>query len=122
MKRSATLSLRIDFPGGGRLGPGKAALLQGIADTGSIRSAAEELGMSYPKALKLIEQLNTDFRDPLIHSHHGGHERGGSELTATGEAVLAAYRAVCAKAEAATDTERQAITSLLAAPKRLGSL
>ena len=54
MSVPTSLSIRIDFPGGGRLGPGKAALLQGISETGSIRSAADALGMSYPKALKLV--------------------------------------------------------------------
>lgn len=113
MTLPTTLSLRIDFPGGGRLGPGKAALLQGIAETGSIRSAADALGMSYPKALKLVEQMHADFSAPLIHSHHGGRDRGGSELTDAGKTILAAYLDACAAAETATENQRWTIASML---------
>ena len=113
MSVPTTLSIRIDFPGGGRLGPGKAALLQGISEAGSIRSAADALGMSYPKALKLVEQMHADFKAPLIHSHHGGRDRGGSKLTETGKAVLTAYVTACAEAEKATTAQRRTIASAL---------
>jgi len=95
MTNQPKLSLRIDFPGGQRLGPGKAALLKAIAETGSINAAAALLSMSYPKALKLIEQLNQDFQQPLLQSRHGGRERGGSDLTQLGKEVLELYGRVC---------------------------
>ncbi len=105
MTQRASLSLRIDFPGGARLGPGKAALMETIDKAGSIRAAATELGMSYPRALKLIEQLNRDFRGPLVTSHHGGAGHGGSQLTELGRSVLARYRAICSTAEDAVRGE-----------------
>ena len=105
MIQSARLSLRVDFPGGARLGPGKAALLETIDKAGSIRGAAMELGMSYPRALKLIDQLNRDFRGPLVTSHHGGAGHGGSQLSELGRSVLARYRAICSAAEDAVRGE-----------------
>jgi molybdate transport system regulatory protein len=50
------LSIRIDLPSGGRFGPGKAALLDAIADLGSINKAASQLGMSYPRAKSSLKQ------------------------------------------------------------------
>lgn len=89
-----SLSIRINLPNGGRFGPGKAALLKAIQEEGSISKAAETLEMSYPRALKLIEQMNNDFVSPLIKSTHGGKYRGGSDLTRAGTAVLALYHSI----------------------------
>lgn len=95
------LSLRIDLPNGQRLGPGKAALLAAIDKTETIRSAAETLSMSYPRALKLIEQMNTSFSAPLIETQHGGIQRGGARLTVMGRRVLDLYNEICAASDAA---------------------
>lgn len=110
-REAASLSIRINLANGGRFGPGKAALLRAIASGGSIRAAAKSLSMSYPRALKLIEEMNTDFREPLVASSVGGSDRGGSVLSATGEAVLAAYDRACAGAEAGAVEALHQITS-----------
>ena len=86
-----SLSIRIDLPDGTRFGPGKAWLLAAIKETGSIASAAKTLEMSYPRALKLVDEMNTQFRHPLIEKFQGGSKRGGSCLTSTGEIVLQRY-------------------------------
>ena len=89
------LSIRIDLPGGGRFGPGKAALLDAIADLGSINKAATHLGMSYPRAKKLVEAMNQDFGTPLVISAQGGADGGGSRLTEKAEEIRALYRELC---------------------------
>lgn len=89
------LSIRIDLPGGGRFGPGKAALLDAIADLGSINKAATHLGMSYPRAKKLVEEMNRDFGVPLVISAQGGADGGGSRLTETAENIRNVYRDLC---------------------------
>lgn len=89
-----TLSLRIRFGGADMIGPGKAALLDRIAATGSIAAAAREMGMSYKRAWMLIETLNAMFDAPLVESSRGGTAKGGAVLTERGQAVLAEYRAV----------------------------
>ena len=89
------LSLRIDLPNGGRFGPGKAALLEAISALGSLNKAAAGLGMSYPKARKLVEEMNRDFSQPLVLSSQGGADGGGSQLTEAGLTVLRAYRKIC---------------------------
>lgn len=89
-----TLSIRIRFGGADMLGPGKAALLERIAATGSIAAAARDLGMSYKRAWMLIETLNAMFDRPLVESSRGGTAKGGAVLTGRGREVLAEYRAV----------------------------
>ena len=57
MTGRGTLSLRIDLPGG-RIGPGKIALLEAIDREGSISAAGRALGMSYRRAWDLVDTLN----------------------------------------------------------------
>ena len=69
------------------LGPGKADLLELIAETGSIAAAGRRLGMSYKRAWSLVETLNAMFRDPLVESSRGGATFGGARLTENGRII-----------------------------------
>jgi molybdate transport system regulatory protein len=83
------------------LGPGKADLLEAIRDTGSIRNAAEQIGMSYMRAWSLVRTMNEAFREPLVEQHRGGAEHGSTRLTKLGERVLELYRDMDHRAEKA---------------------
>ena len=74
------------------MGPGKADLLEGIADTGSIAAAGRRMGMSYKRAWLLVEELNALFSGPLVDAAKGGAGGGGATLTPLGRRLLAAYR------------------------------
>lgn len=74
------------------IGPGKADLLAAIEATGSIRSAAESIGMSYMRAWSLVTTMNKSFREPLVERTRGGSKRGGAALTKLGARVLALYQ------------------------------
>jgi molybdate transport system regulatory protein len=76
------------------IGPGKAALLQGVGETGSIAAAGRRMGMSYRRAWALAKTMNACFREPLIEASKGGLGGGGARLTATGREVLALYQAM----------------------------
>ena len=54
--------LRVNLAPGFALGPGKADLLEGIRDTGSIAATSRRMRMSYKRAWQLVEQLNRGFR------------------------------------------------------------
>ncbi|KPP91430.1 MAG: molybdate uptake system regulatory protein ModE [Rhodobacteraceae bacterium HLUCCA08] len=86
------LRIRILFGSEAMLGPGKADLLERIAETGSIAAAGRSMAMSYKRAWMLVEELNGAFRDPLVASSRGGARGGGARLTPAGETVLAHYR------------------------------
>lgn len=76
------------------IGPGKADVLEGIATTGSLAETGRRLGMSYQRIWSLVDAMNKDFVEPLVTKQRGGSAGGGARLTATGEQVLALYRAI----------------------------
>jgi molybdate transport system regulatory protein len=86
------------------LGPGKADLLDAIAASGSLRSAAAALGMSYMRAWSLVRTMNGTFREPLVEHHRGGAAHGSTQLTPAGVRVAALYRAMEERALRAIDT------------------
>lgn len=92
------LRLRIYFDNGLMFGPGKADLLAGIAEHGSISAAGRAMGMSYKRAWGLVEEMNSAFTKPLVESARGGAAGGGAHLTDEGLAVLGHYRRLVDKA------------------------
>lgn len=107
------LHLRVVLGEQTAMGPGKAELLEGIAATGSIAAAGRRMGMSYKRAWGLVEEMNAAFRAPLVASVRGGVQGGGARLTPEGEAVLAHYRAIEAKAAEAGADDIAAIRAML---------
>jgi molybdate transport system regulatory protein len=87
-----TLRLRILLGRDIAVGPGKADLLEGIRETGSIAAAGRRLGMSYKRAWSLIDTMNGCFSKPLVEAVKGGKSGGGARLTPLGEDVLVRYR------------------------------
>ena len=88
-----------------RFGPGKADLLAGIKETGSIAAAGRRMGMSYKRAWYLVDTMNSHFSLPLVASTKGGTTGGGATLTPLGEDILTAYRAMQRLAEQAVRPE-----------------
>jgi molybdate transport system regulatory protein len=86
------LSIRIDLPGVGSIGPGKVRLLELVGETGSIRQAGLALKMSYARAWGLVRELNDMFGEPLVEAAAGGRAGGGATLTERGRRVVSLYR------------------------------
>ena len=95
------------------VGPGKADLLQALAETGSIRDAAAQLGMSYMRAWTLIRVMNDVFRQPLVEAVRGGSRRGGAKLTPAGRSVLRLYRKMSQASERASTADFRQLRRLL---------
>ena len=77
---------------GGRLDARFFALLDAIGATGSINRAARTAGYSYRGAWLLLETASNLATKPLVETHTGGRSGGGSRLTPTAHALLAAWR------------------------------
>jgi molybdate transport system regulatory protein len=73
-------------------GPGKAELLEHVAETHSLNQAAKRMGMSYMKAWLLVGIMNRSYKKPLIKMERGGAKGGGAELTALGKRILSLYQ------------------------------
>jgi len=106
--------LRISFKKSIAMGPGKADLLDAIAETGSISAAARKMSMSYRRAWMLVETMNTCFREPLVETLTGGQHGGGARVTELGQEVVRRYRAMEAKAARSVDREMGEFAALLA--------
>ena len=114
MTISRSLQLRLLLDGVIALGPGKAALLRGIQDSGSISAAARAMSMSYRRAWLLVEDMNRCFREPLVETSTGGARGGGARLTGAGRDVLARYEAMERAAMKAARADMDYLAALLA--------
>lgn len=105
-------TLRLQIKHGIAIGPGKAALLEAIAATGSIAEACKTLKMSYRAGWELVNSMNEHFVGPLVDKVKGGTARGGTTLTPLGVEVLELYRSM----------ERRAVASIRIDVTRLEAL
>jgi molybdate transport system regulatory protein len=88
---------------GKTFGPGPARLLRGVAQTGSLRKAAAELGMSYNKAWGNLRAMEERLGFSLLIRSTGGATGGGSTLTPEAVDLLARFDAL--QQDAATTLE-----------------
>lgn len=82
----------IEWDGEAFIGPGRAALLEGVERHGSITGAAQDVGVSYRTAWKWIGIMNRAASIPLVLAAPGGRGGGGASLTPAGRAALEAHR------------------------------
>lgn len=66
-------------------------LLEAIAETGSISSAAKRVGLSYKAAWEAVDTMNNLSNHPLVVRVTGGSGGGGTTLTPLGYEVVANY-------------------------------
>jgi len=92
--KSDRLSIRLDLASGVRIGPGKVAVLEEIARSGSISAAGRALRMSYRRTWELVEDLNRNLGTPVVETAAGGSGGGGAVLTRAGKAIVERYRAI----------------------------
>jgi molybdate transport system regulatory protein len=95
------------------IGPGKAALLERISESGSIAAAGRRMGMSYRRAWLLSKTMNACFREPLIEATKGGVGGGGAQLTSMGQQVLSLYRAMEDHAATAVVADMEKLRALM---------
>lgn len=88
------LSIRLDLASGARIGPGKVAVLEEIARSGSISAAGRALHISYRRTWELVEDLNRSLGTPVVQTAAGGSGGGGAVLTRAGHAIVQHYRAI----------------------------
>lgn len=91
-KVEAFLALR----GGGRpsVGRERIALLEAVAEHGSITRAAQAVGLSYKAAWDAINAINNLLPSPAVVGQTGGRKGGGATVTSGGQALIAAFHLI----------------------------
>jgi len=112
------MTLRVLARGEPAMGPGRAALIEGIDRLGSISAAARDMEMSYRRAWLLVESINRCFSQPLVIAATGGKRGGGAAVTEFGRKVVARFRRMESKASAAIRRELDEFTAMLQAAER----
>lgn len=74
------------------IGPGKIALLESVAEAGSISAAGKACGMTFRRAWQLIETVQAALGQPLVETTVGGRGGGGARLTPFAEELIGHYR------------------------------
>ncbi len=91
----AKLLLKLtDNDGNPFFGPGVAELLSLIDETGSVRHASEEMGLSYSKAWKMIRGVEKATGKEAVSRRQGGKGGGMAQLTESGKHLLKSFRAL----------------------------
>jgi molybdate transport system regulatory protein len=88
---------------GRAFGDGPARLLSGVEQWGSLRKAAQELGMSYNKAWRILHAAEERLGFALLDRSVGGSLGGGSNLTPEARDLVTRYQAVAAEAAEVLD-------------------
>ena len=82
-------------------GEGPWRLLKGVEETGSLHQAAQQMDMSYSKAIRILKRAEEVIGFPLTDRAAGGVSGGGSRLTEHGKEWLdryERYRNACTEA------------------------
>ena len=94
------VAYRIWFVSEGKaFGKGPYELLKGIDQTGSLRQAAIEMGMSYRKAWGLFRDCEKKLGFSLIDKKVGGRSGGYSKITPEGKEFMKSYEKFYSEAE-----------------------
>ena len=106
MAQPLSSSLTVGRGRSGRIGADRIALVEAIADAGSISGAASRLGLSYRAAWDAVQALNNLFAEPLITAASGGAKGGAAQVSPRGLRLADAYRRMEVRlAQAWTDVE-----------------
>jgi len=74
------------------LGAGRAELLKGIEETGSLAKAAKAMGMSYSHAWSEVREISGAAGGKVVETSRGGKAGGSSKLTPLGEEILKKFK------------------------------
>ena len=93
-----------DDAGNRFFGEGPYRLLMGVERLGSLKKAADGMGMAYTKALAMVRRAERELGFALTEKVIGGKSGGGSYLTPQAKEFLrkyVSYRDACYEADAA---------------------
>jgi molybdate transport system regulatory protein len=112
--KTVAIKMRIRVYVGDRmLGPGKIELLGQIDTTGSLTASAKQMGMSYMRAWKLVQELNSNPERPMVEMSRGGTVGGTAKVTSLGKKMLVLYQRMERKSASAARPDGRKLARLL---------
>ncbi len=90
-------------------GPGPFRLLGLIRQKGSLQLACGEMGMSYSKGWKMLQNIENQLGCRLIERSRGGSQHGCSALTTEGLDLLEKYGRFCQECTKQVNASFQAV-------------
>jgi molybdate transport system regulatory protein len=113
MRPEATkLHIVIEFPNGGSLSAEDLAMIAAVRQQRSILGASRVTGVSYRKCWLMVDAMNRAFESPVFATFPG-RRRGGAELTAFGERLVALFQSIERRAGAAAKGAMAELTAAL---------
>ena len=76
------------------MGKGVRIILDAIDEYQSIKKACEATGISYPKAMRILQTFEHELGFAAVISEKGGSHYGGTKLSEKGRAALECYRSI----------------------------
>ncbi len=70
----------------------RVALLQAIAETGSITAAAEKMNVPYRVAWQKVHEIEERLGEPVLETQTGGAGGGGARLTPAGQRYVQRFQ------------------------------
>lgn len=98
------LAVRIFAEENKAFGPGVMRLLHNVRRLSSLRAAAQEMGMAYSKAWRIMKECEDALGFPLLRSTTGGRHGGGAALTEEAKLLLSRYEAYTAALNDASES------------------
>ena len=94
MAAEAKIDAMLALKSGGRLlvGRDRIAILEAVAEHGSISQAAKAVGFSYKGAWDAVSAINNLLPQPAVISQPGGRHGGGAVVTEEGHRLIFAFR------------------------------
>jgi molybdate transport system regulatory protein len=88
---------------GKAFGDGPYELLKGVEKTASLHKVADQMGMAYSKAWKLIQTMEQRLGFILLDRKVGGRSGGGSRITPRAKELMLSYGKFRGEAEEAIE-------------------
>ncbi|HPZ16351.1 MAG TPA: LysR family transcriptional regulator [Sphaerochaeta sp.] len=101
----------IDEEGDKFMGIGVLWLLEKVAEHSSLRQGAMSLGISYTKALAMVQNLERELGVAVLNRQKGGSSRSGAKLTPFGHEFIALYRQFEQEAKRSTEASYEAFSA-----------
>lgn len=108
--------LWLECEGNPVIGEGRMKMLRSIHNSGSIKLAAHETGISYRRMRGALHEMESTIGYSLVRTQRGGGSGGGAELTPAAHALMDAFDKLSAGFQRDADARFDALREFFLTP------